>query len=68
MLLGNTEHILGEVKFTFQAETADELSVSGGDSVRIAPKERQPHIRGWLLVSDGKGQGLVPANYINVSR
>lgn len=55
--------------YDFVAEGEDELSVTAGECLKIAPKQRQPRIRGWLLASvDGKSKGIVPANYIKVMR
>jgi len=63
---GSGEHFLAEVKFPFTARSDDELPLSANTIIRLAPKSRQPNIRGWLLASDGERQGLVPANYIKV--
>jgi peroxin-13 len=60
--------VLGEVLYDFVAEGEDELSITAGECIRIAPKQRQPRIRGWLLATvDGSSKGIVPANYIKVS-
>ena len=65
---GNGDHVLGEALYDFVAEGDDELSVTAGERLRIAPKQRQPRIRGWLLASvDGTTKGIVPANYIKVN-
>ena len=59
--------MLGEVLYDFVAEGDDELSITAGECLRIAPKQRQPRIRGWLLATvDGNSKGIVPANYIKV--
>lgn len=63
---GAGEHFLAEVKFSFTAENSDELSITQGDVIRIAPKHKQPRIRGWILASDGENKGIVPSNYVNV--
>ncbi|XP_057313797.1 peroxisomal membrane protein PEX13-like [Hydractinia symbiolongicarpus] len=63
---GVGEHYLAEVKFSFSAENRDELSITCGDIIRIAPKNKQPRVRGWILASDGENQGIVPANYITI--
>lgn len=63
---GSGEHFVAEVKFPFVARNQDELSLSKNTIIRLAPKHRQPNIRGWLLASDGDKQGLIPANYIKV--
>ena len=57
---------MAEVKFPFVARSRDEMSLSKNTIIRLAPKGRQPNIKGWLLASDGENQGLVPANYIKV--
>ena len=54
--------------YDFVAQGNDELSITAGERLRIAPKQRQPRVRGWLLASvDGNTKGIVPANYIKVS-
>lgn len=63
---GSGEHFLAEVKFPFTARSTDELSLSVNTIIRLAPKNRQPNIRGWLLAAEGDNQGLVPANYIKI--
>ena len=43
------------------------MSFHAGDILRLAPKGKQPRIRGWLLgTADGVNEGVVPANYIKV--
>ena len=64
---GDGDHVLGEVLYDFVAEGDDELSITAGECLRIAPKQRQPRVRGWLLATvDGNNKGIVPANYIKV--
>ena len=63
---GTGEHFLAEAKFSYTAISNDELSISQREIIRLAPKEMQPHVRGWLLASDGEKPGLVPANYVKV--
>lgn len=54
--------------FDFVGEGEDELPFSVGDNLRIAPKQQQPRIRGWLLATvDETTKGIVPANYVKVS-
>lgn len=44
------------------------MSFRAGDILRLAPKGKQPRIRGWLLGTvDGISEGVVPANYVKVS-
>ncbi|VDN58519.1 unnamed protein product [Dracunculus medinensis] len=54
--------------YDFEARASDELTFSAGQILRIAPKEKQPAIRGWILGStnDGKNIGLIPMNYIDI--
>lgn len=43
------------------------MSFCAGDILRLAPKGKQPRIRGWLLGTvDGSSEGVVPANYVKV--
>ena len=43
------------------------MSFRAGDILRLAPKGKQPRIRGWLLGTvDGSSEGVVPANYVKV--
>ena len=43
------------------------MSFRAGDILRLAPKGKQPRIRGWLLgTADGLNEGVVPANYVKV--
>lgn len=63
---GSGEHFVAEVKFPFTARNNDELSLSANTFVRLAPKHRQPNIRGWLLAATEYKQGLIPANYIKI--
>ncbi|XP_046851181.1 peroxisomal membrane protein PEX13-like [Xenia sp. Carnegie-2017] len=66
-ITGEGEHVLGEVLYDFVAERDDELSITAGECLRIAPKQKQPRIRGWLLATvDGNTKGIVPANYIKI--
>lgn len=50
----------------FQAGNQKELSFSAGQCLFLAPKNQQPNVRGWLLASNKKSCGLVPANYIKI--
>ncbi|XP_028406307.1 peroxisomal membrane protein PEX13-like isoform X2 [Dendronephthya gigantea] len=64
---GEGDHVLGEVLYDFIAEAEDELSIKAGKYIKIAPKQRQPRIRGWLLATvNGKSKGIVPANYVKI--
>ena len=65
--VGEGDHVLGKALFDFVGEREDELTFCAGDCLRIAPKNKQPRIRGWLLATvDGKSDGIVPANYVKV--
>jgi peroxin-13 len=64
---GERSHFLAVALYDFEAGSAGELSVRAGQRLRLAPKELQPSVRGWILGSaDGKEVGLVPANYIKI--
>lgn len=63
---GISEHFLAEVQFPYKAVNKDELSVTKGDNIRIAPKHKQPAIKGWILASKDEVSGLVPANYVKI--
>ncbi|XP_064302919.1 peroxisome biogenesis factor 13 isoform X1 [Phalacrocorax carbo] len=64
---GEDDHVVGRAEYDFSALSDEEISFRAGDMLRLAPKEQQPKIRGWLLASfDGQTTGLVPANYIKI--
>ncbi|NXY02249.1 PEX13 protein, partial [Pteruthius melanotis] len=64
---GENDHVVGRAEYDFNALSEEEISFRAGDVLRLAPKEQQPKIRGWLLASyDGQTTGLVPANYIKI--
>ncbi|XP_030302551.1 peroxisome biogenesis factor 13 isoform X1 [Calypte anna] len=64
---GEDDHVVGRAEYDFSALSEEEISFHAGDLLRLAPKEQQPKIRGWLLASyDGQTTGLVPANYIKI--
>ena len=44
----------------------NELSFVAGQHLILAPKDQQPSVQGWLLASNGKNVGLVPANYVKI--
>ena len=64
---GTGDHYLAECLHSFHGDNSDELSFSAGDVLRVAPKHKQPHMRGWLLASNGDKDGIIPANYVKVS-
>ncbi|XP_009990046.1 PREDICTED: peroxisome biogenesis factor 13, partial [Tauraco erythrolophus] len=64
---GEGDHVVGRAEYDFNALSEEEISFRAGDMLKLAPKEHQPKIRGWLLASyDGQTTGLVPANYIKI--
>ncbi|NXS14296.1 PEX13 protein, partial [Neodrepanis coruscans] len=64
---GEDDHVVGRAEYDFRALSEEEISFRAGDMLKLAPKEKQPKIRGWLLASyDGQTTGLVPANYIKI--
>nr|XP_020633037.1 peroxisome biogenesis factor 13 [Pogona vitticeps] len=64
---GEDDHVVGRAEYDFSAVSEEEISFRAGEMLKLAPKEQQPKIRGWLLASrDGQTTGLVPANYIRI--
>lgn len=64
-MTGEDDHFVFKVLYDYKADNQDELSISAGQEIRVAPKELQPRIKGWLLASvDGQKTGLVPGNYV----
>ncbi|XP_075781653.1 peroxisome biogenesis factor 13 [Pelodiscus sinensis] len=64
---GEDDHVVGRAEYDFSAVSEEEISFHAGDMLKLAPKEQQPKVRGWLLASrDGQTTGLVPANYIKI--
>jgi len=60
-------HYIAKGLYDFVTNSPKEVGFSVGQQVVIAPKERQPNVRGWLLASvDGVKVGLVPASYIEI--
>ena len=65
---GEGEHVIARAEYDFDGEGEEELSFRAGSILRLAPKGKQPRIRGWLLGTvDGSTEGIVPANYVKVS-
>lgn len=65
--IGTSDHVLARVEFDFVGEAEDELTVSAGSIIKVAPREKQPRMRGWLLATvDGEQEGIIPANYVKV--
>ncbi|KAI6223731.1 Peroxin-13 [Aphelenchoides fujianensis] len=67
---GASEHHSAQALFDFDARTQQELSFRKGDRLRVAPRDEQPKIHGWLLASSANGEqiGLVPLNYLRVMK
>ncbi|KAK3089254.1 hypothetical protein FSP39_002114 [Pinctada imbricata] len=66
-MTGEDDHFVAKANFDFSANGQEELSFKAGQEIRIAPKELQPRMKGWLLGSlDGKKVGIIPANYVKV--
>ncbi|XP_061481770.1 peroxisome biogenesis factor 13 isoform X2 [Rhineura floridana] len=64
---GEDDHVVGRAEYDFSAVSEEEISFRAGEMLKLAPKEQQPKIRGWLLAScDGRTTGLVPANYVRI--
>ncbi|KHN75198.1 putative peroxisomal membrane protein PEX13 [Toxocara canis] len=65
---GSGEHYSAMALYDFTGQSERELSFRVGQTLHIAPKHKQPPVRGWLLASseDGERVGLVPMNYVKV--
>lgn len=64
---GEGDHVIARAEYDFDGEGEEELSFRAGNILRLAPKGKQPRIRGWLLGSvDGSTEGIVPANYVKI--
>jgi len=63
---GEGEHFVAKALHGFTSEQSGEVSLQVGETVRLAPRHLQPRVRGWLLASSSAGQGLVPANYLQI--
>ncbi|XP_060105652.1 peroxisome biogenesis factor 13 [Heteronotia binoei] len=64
---GEDDHIVGRAEYDFNTVSEEEISFRAGEMLKLAPKERQPKIRGWLLASrDGQTTGLIPASYVRI--
>lgn len=60
---------LATALYNFQAHNEQELSITVGDRLVVAPGSYQTHFAaGWVLVTvDGRKAGLVPGNRIHIS-
>ncbi|XP_054152994.1 peroxisomal membrane protein PEX13-like [Oppia nitens] len=66
-LTGEDEHYEAIALYDFRTELNGELAFTVGQRLRVAPKDLQPRVRGWLLATiDGKSFGLIPANYVKI--
>lgn len=64
---GEGDHVIARAEYDFDGEGEEELSFRAGNILRLAPKGKQPRIRGWLLGTvDGSTEGIVPANYVKI--
>lgn len=64
-----TQPIASQALHTFQATSAQELSVNAGEVVYVAPKDIQQQMRlmntGWAMATkDFSTSGMVPINYL----
>ncbi|XP_029203505.1 peroxisomal membrane protein PEX13-like isoform X2 [Acropora muricata] len=66
-MCGEGDHVIARAEYDFDGEGEKQLSFRAGDILRLAPKGKQPRIRGWLLgTADGLNEGVVPANYVKI--
>lgn len=67
---GASQHHNAQALYDFTARNQQELSFRKGETLRVAPRDEQPKIHGWLLASssDGSRIGLAPLNYLKVMR
>ncbi|KAM4693324.1 peroxisome biogenesis factor 13 [Discoglossus pictus] len=63
---GESDHVVGRAEYDFTATSDEEISFHAGDLLNLAPKEKQPNMRGWLLGSLDGQTGFVPSNYIKI--
>uniref|UniRef100_A0A914XMV4 Peroxisomal membrane protein PEX13 n=2 Tax=Plectus sambesii TaxID=2011161 RepID=A0A914XMV4_9BILA len=65
---GAGEHYEARALYDFQAMGENELPFRAGEMLRVAPKDQQPQIRGWMLGSsaDGERIGLLPINHVQI--
>jgi formin-binding protein 1 len=55
------DHGMVKVLYTFTRSDSSELSVTEGAAIRVIKEDDGS---GWILATDGKTQGLLPANYV----
>ncbi|KAK6026640.1 peroxisomal membrane protein PEX13 family protein [Ostertagia ostertagi] len=66
---GTGAHYTAQALYDFQASNDQELSFMNGELLRVAPKEEQPRVRGWLLarfLQEATAVGLIPINYVKI--
>ncbi|KAL3219623.1 hypothetical protein MRX96_030372 [Rhipicephalus microplus] len=51
---GEEEHHVAVALYDFQPEAPSEIAMKAGQELRLAPKELQPRVRGWLLGQLGR--------------
>ncbi|XP_003739739.2 probable peroxisomal membrane protein PEX13 [Galendromus occidentalis] len=64
---GEAPHYSAVALYDFIGRSDRELSFQAGAKIRLAPKNLQSKVQGWLVASiDGKRTGLVPYNYLKI--
>ena len=64
---GQGNHYIAKGLYDFVTNNPREVAFTVGQRIIIAPKEKQPNVRGWLLASvDGVKVGLVPVSYVEI--
>jgi peroxin-13 len=63
---GEGRHVAAKALYDFEAENDDELSIRAGDQLNLAPSEKQPRVKGWVMAANNGQTGLVPSNYIKI--
>jgi len=63
---GEGEHYVAKALYDFTTDQPGETSLRAGETIRLAPRHLQPRVKGWLSASSSAGQGLVPANYLQI--
>jgi len=53
--------------YDFTAVSNEELSFKAGQKIWLAPQSLQSkNAPGWLIATDNRNVGLIPANYVNI--
>ena len=63
---GNGDHVVVRALYDYDAGNEDELSFRAGDEMQLAPRDKQPKVRGWVLAALAGTRGLVPSNYVKI--